>query len=86
MLLKIFDLHAKFHFVGYKFIIIKGYYVIVQPFSNNCDLFSRIFEVFTKMEIKIHVINNKIFTKVYLKIRVSGKENSYLNISFSSRM
>ena len=29
------------------------------------------------MEIKINVINNKILTKLYLKIRVKGKEISY---------
>ena len=29
------------------------------------------------MEIEINVINNKIFTKLYLKIRVKGKEISY---------
>ena len=45
--------------------------------SNTCDLFLRIFEVFNEMEIEINVINNKIFTKLYLKIRVKGKEISY---------
>ena len=51
--------------------------VIVQSLlSNTCDLFSRIFEVFSEMEIEINVINNKIFTKLYLKIRVRGKEIS----------
>ena len=44
--------------------------------SNTCDLFSRIFEVFNEMEMEINVINNKIFTKLYLKIRVKGKEIS----------
>ena len=29
------------------------------------------------MEMEINVINNKIFTKLYLKIRVKGKEISY---------
>ena len=38
--------------------------------SNTCDLFSRIFEVFNEMEMEINVINDKIFTKLYLKIRV----------------
>ena len=33
--------------------------------SNTCDLFSRIFEVFNEMEINI--INNKVFTKIYIK-------------------
>ena len=37
-------------------------------FSNTCDLFSRMFEVFNEMEREINVINNKIFTKLYLKI------------------
>ena len=41
--------------------------------SNTCDLFSRIFN---EMEREINVINNKIFTKLYLKIRVTGKEMS----------
>ena len=41
--------------------------------SNICDLFSRIFEVFHEVEREIDVINNKIFTKLYLKIRVRGK-------------
>ena len=44
--------------------------------SNTCDLFSRIFEVFNEMEMETNVINNKIFTKLYLKIRVRGKEIS----------
>ena len=44
--------------------------------SNTCDLFSRIFEVFNEMEMEINVINNKNFTKFYLKIRVRGKEIS----------
>ena len=52
--------------------------VIVQSLlSNTCDLFSRIFEVFNEMKMEINVINNKIFTKLYLKIRVKGKEISY---------
>ena len=42
--------------------------------SNTCDLFSGIFEVFNEMEMEINAINNKIFTKLYLKIRVKGKE------------
>ena len=44
--------------------------------SNTCDLFSRIFEAFNEMEMEINVINNKNFTKFYLKIRVRGKEIS----------
>ena len=48
----------------------------MQPLlSNTCDLFSRIFEVFNGMEMEINVINNKSFTKFYLKIRVRGKES-----------
>ena len=41
--------------------------------TNTCDLFSKIFEVFNEMEMEINVINNEIFTKLYLKIRVRGK-------------
>ena len=44
--------------------------------SDTYDLFSRIFEVFNEMEMEINVINNKNFTKFYLKIRVRGKEIS----------
>ena len=44
--------------------------------SNRCDLFSRKFEAFNEMEMEINVINNKIYTKLYLKIRVRGKEIS----------
>ena len=40
---------------------------------NTYDLFSRIFEVFNEMEMEINVINNKNFTKSYLKIKVRGK-------------
>ena len=43
---------------------------------NASDLFSRIFEVFNEMEMEINVINNKIFTKLHLKIRVREKEIS----------
>ena len=39
-------------------------------------LLSRIFEVFKEMKMEVNVINNKIFTKLYLKIRVRGKEIS----------
>ena len=46
--------------------------------SNTCDLFWRIFEVFNEMEMEINVINNKNFTKFYLKISVRGKEISYI--------
>ena len=44
--------------------------------SNTCDLFSRKLKDFNEMEMEINVINNKIFTKIYLKIRVRGKEIS----------
>ena len=51
--------------------------VIVQLlFSNTCDLFSRKLEVFSEMEMEINIINNKIFTKLYLNLRVRGKEIS----------
>ena len=43
--------------------------------SETCGLFSRIFEVFYEMEMEIN-INNKIFTKLDLEIRVSGNEIS----------
>ena len=44
--------------------------------SNTCDLFSRKFEIFNEMETEINVINNKMVTKLYVKIRVGGKEIS----------
>ena len=44
--------------------------------SNTYDLFSRIFEVFNEMEMEMNDINNKIFTKLHLKITVRGKEIS----------
>ena len=44
--------------------------------SNTCYLFSRNETDFNEMEIEINVINNKIFIKLYLKIRVQGKEIS----------
>ena len=44
---------------------------------NTCGLFSRKLEGFNEMEIEINVINNKIFTKLYLKIGVRGKQISY---------
>ena len=47
--------------------------------SNKCDLFSRKLEGFNEMKIEINVINNKIFTKLYLKIGVRGKQISYYN-------
>ena len=49
---------------------------------NTCDLFSRIFEVFNEMEMEIN-INDKIFTKVYLKIRVKRLERIDLLITAS---
>ena len=50
---------------------------------NTCDLSLIKFEVFNEIKIEINVINNKIFTKLYLKIRVKGKE--IYKISFSSK-
>ena len=44
--------------------------------SKTCDLFSRMFEDLNEIEMEINVINNKNFTKFYLKIRVRGKEIS----------
>ena len=52
--------------------------------SNTRDLFSRKFEVFNEMEMEINVINNKIFTKLYLKTRVR-KKNKFHIIPFSSK-
>ena len=49
---------------------------------NTCDLFSRIFEVFNEMEMEIN-INDKIFTKIYLKIRVKRLERIDLLITAS---
>ena len=50
--------------------------VIHKFLSNTCDLFSRKFEVFNEMEMEINVINNKMVTKLYVKIRVGGTEIS----------
>ena len=47
----------------------------MQSLSDTCGLFSRIFEVFNEMEMEVN-INNNIFTKLYLKVRVRGKEVS----------
>ena len=44
--------------------------------SKNRDLFSRIFEFFNEMEREINVINNKIFTSLFLKTRVRRKKIS----------
>ena len=45
--------------------------------SNTCDLFSKTFKFYNEMEMEINVINNKIFTKTYFKIRIRGKQISY---------
>ena len=45
--------------------------------SKTYDSFSRKFEVFNEMEMEINVINNKVFTKSYLKIIVRKKQISY---------
>ena len=39
-------------------------------------LFSRIFKVFNKMKMGTIAIHNKVFTKLYLEIRVGAKEIS----------
>ena len=44
--------------------------------SKTCDSFSRKVEDFNEMEKEVNVINYKILTKLYLKIRVRGKEIS----------
>ena len=71
------DISAEFY-SNFKFIIIKIIITVIAQslLSNTCDLFSKIFEVFNEMEMEINVINNEIFTKLYLKIRVRGKEIS----------
>ena len=53
--------------------------------SNSRDLFSRIFEVFNEMEKEINLINNKNFTKFYLKTRVRGKEISWYHFLVKSK-
>ena len=57
--------------MNYKIIIIK----IIK--KNICDLFPSIFGVFHEMEMEINFINYKIFTEVYLKIKVRGRKISY---------
>ena len=52
--------------------------------SNTCDLFSRKFEAFNEMEMEINIINNKISTKFYLKIRVRKKKKFHVT-PFSSK-
>ena len=79
--LKFFDFTWYFSWVSFK---LQVYYnkdhctVNVQSLlSNTYDFFSRIFEVFNEMEMmEINVINNKNFTKFYLKTRLRGKEIS----------
>ena len=44
---------------------------------KTCDLFSKIFEVFNEIEMEISFTNNKVFTNLWLKIRVREKEISY---------
>ena len=50
--------------------------------SNTRDLFSRKFEVFNEMEMEINVINNKIFTKLHLKIRKSKRKINFIIYHF----
>ena len=45
----------------------------ITSFTHLWLLFSIMFEVFNGMEMEINVSNNKIFTKLYLKIRVKRK-------------
>ena len=45
----------------------------ITSFTHLWLLFPIMFEVFNGMEMEINVINNKIFTKLYLKIRVKRK-------------
>ena len=44
--------------------------------SKTSDSFSRKVEDFNEMEMEVNAINYKILTKLYLKIRVRGKEIS----------
>ena len=48
----------------------------IASFRHLWFIFKNIWEVFNEMEMEINVINNKIFTKLYLKIKVRGKEIS----------
>ena len=66
-------------YLNFKFIIIKIIITVILQslLSNTCDLFSRIFEVFNEMEIEINVINNKLFTKLYLN-KSKRKRNSII--------
>ena len=48
--------------------------------------FSRIFEeVFNEIEMEINIINYKIFTKLYLKIRVRGNGISLYHFLIKSK-
>ena len=70
------DISAEFYF---KFIIIKlllGTVTVQSLLWNTCYLLSGIFEVFNEMEMEINIVNNEIFTELYLQIRVGGKEIS----------
>ena len=71
------DISAEFY-LNVRFFIIKVimYSNCESLISKNCDLFSRIFEFFNEMEREINVINNKIFTSLFLKTRVRRKKIS----------
>ena len=44
-------------------------------FSDTCNLFSRIFEVFNEIEMEINVIDNKIFTNFFFLNKSMRKRN-----------
>ena len=71
------DISAEFY-LNVRFFIIKVimYSNCESLISKNRDLFSRIFEFFNEMEREINVINNKIFTSLFLKTRVRRKKIS----------
>ena len=73
------DISAEFY-LNVRFFIIKVimYSNCESLISKNRDLFSRIFEFFNEMEREINVINNKIFTSLFLKTRVRRKKISYI--------
>ena len=51
--------------------------------ANTCDLFSITFEVFNEMKMETNVIENEIFTKLYLFKNTSERKRNF--ISFSSK-
>ena len=69
------DISAEFY-LNFKFIIIKIIMYsncAITSFKHLWFIFKNIWS-FNEMEMEINVINNKIFTKLYLQIRVREKE------------